>query len=325
MEANISELTVLSPAKLNLFLQIIGKRADGYHNLQTIFQLLDFGDQMSFKLNNTSNQVKLYCSNFSLESADNIIYKAVAELKKITKANFGCDIYLEKNIPIGGGMGGGSSNAATTLLVLNKLCQLNINDDTLLTIAKKLGADVPVFINGNNCFAEGIGEELTPIELAKYYYLIVAPNIQLNTAKMFASKLLIKNSPAIDIKTAMNSYKNCFDTAVKQSSEIIEQEIKLLNEVAKKAVMPVTITGSGSCFFVGFALYSDAEYAQKHFINRKASSSYCFIAQGSDKSSLHKSIFGVWPSGKATGFDPVMRRFESCHPSHLSFLNTARK
>ena len=289
MKKNIpNQITVLSPAKLNLFLQIVGKRQDGYHNLQTVFQLLDFGDKMSFKLNNNSGQITLRCNNTDLQYQDNIIYKAVAELNKVAKSNFGCDIYLEKTIPIGGGMGGGSSNAATTLLVLNKLWQLNLNYDTLLNIGSNLGADVPIFINGNNCFAEGIGEKLTPIKLPEYWYLIVAPNIQLNTGKMFASDDLIKNSTPVDINTAIKSNKNCFELAVKKSSTIIEQEIKLLNEASADSVTPAAITGSGACFFTKFKTQSDAESARSYFINHKTSSSYCVIAKGCNKSLLHK-------------------------------------
>jgi 4-diphosphocytidyl-2-C-methyl-D-erythritol kinase len=289
MKKNIpNQITVLSPAKLNLFLQIVGKRQDGYHNLQTVFQLLDFGDKMSFKLNNNSGQITLRCNNTDLQYQDNIIYKAVAELNKVAKSNFGCDIYLEKSIPIGGGMGGGSSNAATTLLVLNKLWQLNLSYDTLLNIGSNLGADVPIFINGNNCFAEGIGEQLTPIELPEYWYLIVAPNIQLNTAKMFASDYLIKNSTPVDASTAIKSNKNCFELAVKKSSIIIEQEIKLLNEASKNSITPATITGSGACFFTTFKTQSNAESARSYFINHKTSNSYCIIAKGCNKSLLHQ-------------------------------------
>jgi 4-diphosphocytidyl-2-C-methyl-D-erythritol kinase len=275
-------------------LQIVGKRQDGYHNLQTVFQLLDFGDQMSFKLNSNSGQITLSCNNTDLQYKDNIIYKAATELNKVAKSNFGCDIYLEKNIPIGGGMGGGSSNAATTLLVLNKLWQLNLSYDNLLNIGSNLGADVPIFINGNNCFAEGIGERLTPIELPEYWYLIVAPNIQLNTGKMFASDYLIKNSTPVDINTAIKSNKNCFELAVKKSSTIIEQEIKLLNEASANSVTPAAITGSGACFFIKFKTQPDAESAKSYFINHKTSNSYCFIAKSCSKSLLHKeSIFKV--------------------------------
>ena len=287
-----NQITVISPAKLNLFLQIVGKRQDGYHNLQTVFQLLDFGDKMSFKLNRNNRRITLRCNNTDLQYKDNIIYKAAAELNEVEKSKFGCDIYLEKNIPIGGGMGGGSSNAATTLLVLNKLWQLNISYDTLLNIGSNLGADVPVFINGNNCFAEGIGEKLTPIELTEYWYLIVSPSIQLNTKKMFASDNLIKNSTPVDINTAIKSNKNCFELAVKKSSNIIEQEIKLLNKASAKSLTPATITGSGSCFFTKFKTQTDADFAKNYFINHKTSNSCCFIAKGCNKSLLHKtSIF----------------------------------
>ena len=151
------KLSLPAVAKLNLFLHITGRRADGYHNLQTLFQMLDVGDMLHFQANE-HDKITLSCQDRNLEGEDNLIFKAAMLLKPFAPALAGCHIELEKNLPMGGGLGGGSSDAATTLHALNKLWQLNLSTAQLAELGLRLGADVPVFVYGKTAFAEGVGE-----------------------------------------------------------------------------------------------------------------------------------------------------------------------
>lgn len=178
----------LSPAKLNLFLHITGRRNDGYHNLQTLFQLLNWGDEMTFSPNQ-SGQIQIDCNDQSVATEDNLAYRAAALLQQQTRAHqCGVDISLQKRIPTGAGLGGGSSNAATTLLALNELWQINLDSTELMAMGRTLGADVPVFIEGHSAWAEGIGEQLTAVTLPCWDYLIVKPPYLLQHGKFFRQK-----------------------------------------------------------------------------------------------------------------------------------------
>ena len=182
--------TVLSPAKLNLFLHITGRRPDGYHTLQTAFQLLDWGDSMQFTPNN-SGRISLSICNLGISADENLIVRAARLLQeRADDKSVGADIIVDKQIPAGGGLGGGSSNAATTLLVLNQLWGLNLDTEYLQLLGAKLGADVPVFVAGSSAWAEGIGEILTPLDLPPYWYLIIQPDCHVSTAKIFSCEQL---------------------------------------------------------------------------------------------------------------------------------------
>ena len=156
----ISSITLPAPPKINLFLHITGRRDDGYHNLQTLFQLLDGGDNLTFTLTE-NNKISLSTQIEGVAESDNLIVRAASLLQKKSNCTRGCIIDLDKKLPMGAGLGGGSSNAATTLLALNKLWNCDLSIDELAKIGTKLGADVPVFVEGNSAFAEGIGEQLT--------------------------------------------------------------------------------------------------------------------------------------------------------------------
>jgi 4-diphosphocytidyl-2-C-methyl-D-erythritol kinase len=171
-------LSLLSPAKLNLFLHITGRRPDGYHQLQTLFQLLDWGDQLHFSTNN-SGTINLDSADLDIPVEENLIVRAARLLQT---GQLGVDITLDKHIPTGGGLGGGSSNAATTLLALNHLWHRGLSQTELQALGASLGADVPVFVGGHTAWAEGIGEILTPVELPQSWFLILAPDCHVSTA-----------------------------------------------------------------------------------------------------------------------------------------------
>lgn len=184
-----------SPAKLNLFLHIINKRPDGYHNLETIFQLLDYADILRFKVNTIGNIVRTK-GNEDIPAAQDLIIKSATLLQSYTNCAFGVEIEIDKKIPIGGGLGGGSSNAATVLLALNELWQINLPLDELKFLGRQLGADVPVFLHNHSAWASGIGDKLTSLELPETYFLVINPNINSKTRQVFAHQALA-NSPKL--------------------------------------------------------------------------------------------------------------------------------
>jgi len=183
----------LAPAKINLFLHITGQRADGYHELQTIFRLLDFYDTIYLKPTNTS-EIKRVNEVIGVPEAQDLCVRAAKLLQQYSHCKFGVEIKVEKNIPMGGGLGGGSSDAATVLLALNRLWQLNLSREELLQIGLQLGADVPFFIFGNNAWADGIGEQLKPVTLKDAYYVVLNPKVNVSTAQIFANKQLTRNA-----------------------------------------------------------------------------------------------------------------------------------
>lgn len=183
----------LAPAKINLFLHIVGQRADGYHLLQTVFRLLDFGDTIDLKPTQHS-AIKRVNAVSGVPEEQDLSVRAARLLQQHTQCPLGVEIVVKKNIPIGGGLGGGSSDAATVLLALNRLWQVNLSRQELQHLGLQLGADVPFFIYGQNAWAEGVGEVLQTIALKEAYYVVLTPNIHVSTAQIFANKQLTKNS-----------------------------------------------------------------------------------------------------------------------------------
>lgn len=182
-----------APAKINLFLHITGQRADGYHQLQTVFRLLDFSDTIYLRTT-SSKAIKRVNQVANVPEAQDLCVRAATLLQQHTQCQLGVEIAVEKRIPMGGGLGGGSSDAATVLLALNRLWQLNLSREELQTLGLKLGADVPFFIYGSNAWAEGVGEQLQSINLKPAYYVVLNPNIHVSTAQIFANKQLTKNA-----------------------------------------------------------------------------------------------------------------------------------
>lgn len=231
----------LSPAKLNLFLHIIGQRADGYHLLQTVFQLLDYYDELTFTLRD-DQQINLTCNINEINNENNLVLRAAHLLKQ----QQGVDIHLHKNIPMGGGLGGGSSNAATTLIALNHLWQLQLSTQELLALGLKLGADVPVFIQGQSAWAEGIGEVLVPIELPERWFVVLAPPVLVSTPKLFSDNELTRNTSPIKIQEFLEGAETQNDCEVVCSKRYPEVAAALtwLNQFA-----PARLTGTGGCVF----------------------------------------------------------------------------
>ena len=182
-----------APAKINLFLHIVGQRADGYHLLQSVFRLLDLSDTLYLKPT-SDNAIKRIHDVAGVPAEHDLCIRAAKLLQQHTNSSQGVEIAIEKNIPMGGGLGGGSSDAATVLLALNKLWQLNLPTEELIALGLQLGADVPFFLYGTNAWVEGIGEKLQPIALKPAYYVVLNPNVHVSTGQIFANKQLTKNA-----------------------------------------------------------------------------------------------------------------------------------
>lgn len=267
---------VTSPCKLNLFLYITGKRSDGYHNLETLFVLLDHGDQMTFETSDTKDEVNLL-TDFGFPVEKNLIYKAAMLLKKETNCKKGVNISIDKVLPQGGGLGGGSGNAATTLSVLNKLWNLNLPEDKLIKLGTSLGADVPIFIKGTTCFAKGIGEILEPVDIENKYYLVATPDCSVPTKVLFASDKLKKDSPSRSFDELMQTqFDNCFTPVVVNEYPKVKELLDTLSEFGT-----ASMSGSGSSCFVAFDTYDHAKCAQKKIDKLNIKS---FIAKSVSKS-----------------------------------------
>jgi 4-diphosphocytidyl-2-C-methyl-D-erythritol kinase len=203
----------LAPAKINLFLHITGQRADGYHLLQTVFRLLDFYDTIQLKPT-LDSAIKRVNDISGVPAEQDLCVRAAKLLQQYSQCPLGVEIMVEKRIPMGGGLGGGSSDAATVLMALNRLWQLNLSRAELLSLGLKLGADVPFFIYGTNAWAEGVGEQLQTISLKEAYYLVLTPNVHVSTAQIFANKQLTKNA----IPKTMSDFSRASNSVVPNSA-----------------------------------------------------------------------------------------------------------
>lgn len=248
-----------APAKLNLFLHIIGRRDDGYHLLQTIFRFIDFNDRLGFNLRNDGIiQLKTPLAGVSAEQ--NLCIRAAKLLQEKGSVHQGVDIYLEKHIPMGGGLGGGSSNAATTLIILNHLWDLNWSRDCLMELGLKLGADVPVFIYGDNAFAEGVGEKLSTVDLPNAWYLVLMPQVHVSTAQVFANDELTRNTIPITIPPfSICDGHNDLELVVCRMYSDVAKCVGLLKQLDN--TMLVAMTGSGSSVFAEFKTEAQAKEA----------------------------------------------------------------
>jgi 4-diphosphocytidyl-2-C-methyl-D-erythritol kinase len=274
-------ITLPSPAKLNLFLHILDRREDGYHNLQTLFQILDIGDQLSFSVNKQP-EINIISDIKNIKPQDNLVFKVAYALKQATDCQWGCDIQLDKKIPMGAGLGGGSSNAATALVGLNHLWQCNLSLDQLAKIGGKLGADIPVFIKGYTAFAEGIGDKLTPISLDEFYYLVVTPKINIPTEQIFCHSELTRNAPAIKIRAlSQELYRNDCQSVV----ETLYPEVKQVLDWLKRYGNPL-MTGTGASVYCRFDSEKEANLVQQAVPNSWNS----FVAKGINQSPLHKQL-----------------------------------
>jgi 4-diphosphocytidyl-2-C-methyl-D-erythritol kinase len=239
----------LAPAKLNLFLHITSRRSDGYHCLQTIFQFLDYCDVLHFNIRG-DGQLSCQSTAIDISPEQDLVFKAARLLKQYSDTTLGVDIKVEKKIPLGGGLGGGSSDAATTLLALNKLWQLHLSSTILLQLALKLGADVPIFIYGRAAWAEGVGEKLQPVEkyLKEPWYVVIHPGCHVSTAEIFSAPDLTRNLSPIKIGDFLAGRScNVCEVVVRKRYFVVNQALNWLNQhgVAR-------LTGTGACLFAAF-------------------------------------------------------------------------
>ncbi|WP_305417225.1 4-(cytidine 5'-diphospho)-2-C-methyl-D-erythritol kinase [Photobacterium leiognathi] len=242
-----------APAKLNLFLYITGQRPNGYHDLQTLFQFVDYGDTLTITPRR-DNQIRLTPAIEGVKTEDNLIYRAAEALRQAANCDLGADIHIDKILPMGGGLGGGSSNAATTLVALNHLWQTNLFVDELAEIGLKLGADVPVFVRGTSAFAEGVGEKLQPAEPEEKWFLVAKPDISIATVDIFTHPDLPRNTEKRSLEALLRGvYENDCEKIVRSLNPEVDQALSWLLEYA-----PSRLTGTGACVFSEFNTQEEA-------------------------------------------------------------------
>ncbi|CAI1579529.1 4-(cytidine 5'-diphospho)-2-C-methyl-D-erythritol kinase [Serratia fonticola] len=274
-----------SPAKLNLFLYITGRRADGYHQLQTLFQFLDYGDTLTI-VPRQDDQIQLLTPVEGVPDEQNLIVRAARLLQQHCTAHaiatlpHGADISIDKRLPMGGGLGGGSSNAATVLVALNELWQCGLSDDQLAEMGLTLGADVPVFVRGHAAFAEGIGEQLQPANPAEKWYLVAHPGVSIPTPVIFADAELKRDTPVRPLNALLQApYANDCEPIARKRFREVEQLLSWLLQYA-----PSRLTGTGACVFAEF----DSEPAALQVLNQAPAWLRGFVARGVNVSPLHR-------------------------------------
>ncbi|MGU0038814.1 4-(cytidine 5'-diphospho)-2-C-methyl-D-erythritol kinase [Citrobacter freundii complex sp. 2025EL-00176] len=276
-----------SPAKLNLFLYITGQRADGYHTLQTLFQFLDYGDEIGINLRH-DGEIHLLTPVEGVAHEDNLIVRAARLLTKTASASdrlpagSGADISIEKRLPMGGGLGGGSSNAATVLVALNHLWQCGLSVDELAAIGLTLGADVPVFVRGHAAFAEGVGEILTPVDPQEKWYLVAHPGVSIPTPVIFNDPDLPRNTPKRSINTLLKcEFGNDCEVIARKRFREVDAALSWLLEYA-----PSRLTGTGACVFAEF----DTESRARQVLEQAPEWLKGFVAKGVNLSPLHRAL-----------------------------------
>lgn len=248
-----------APAKLNLFLHVTGRRPDGYHTLQTVFQLIDWSDTLHFR--RRDDGVIARVTDIPGVPADtDLVVRAARALQQACGTRFGADIAVDKILPMGGGIGGGSSDAATTLLALNHLWGAGVPREELMRIGLALGADVPVFVFGQNAFAEGVGEELTPVDLPDSWFVVIHPRQHVPTAAIFSDERLTRDSPisiVADFAACTNKFafgRNDLQAIATAKFGEVARALEWLRQYSPHARM----TGSGACVFARFESEQDA-------------------------------------------------------------------
>jgi len=272
-----------APAKLNLFLRITGQRPDGYHELQTVFRLLDWGDRIGLRVRRDDRIVRQGPSVPGVEAQDDLVVRAAQRLQLSANVDKGVDIVVEKNIPAGGGFGGGSSDAATVLLALNRLWGCGLGVDALAELGLALGADVPVFVRGENAWAEGVGERLTPVELPPAWYLLVDPGVHVPTAALFASPDLTRDAAPAKISDFVSGVPlgNAFEPVLRRREPAVDAALAALSRLGD-----ARLTGSGSACFVEFPTQGAAQAA----LAALPAGLVAWLAPGADRSPLHRAL-----------------------------------
>lgn len=267
----------LAPAKLNLMLRVLGRRSDGYHRLQTVFQFIDRCDRLFIEVR-SDGQIRRLAGAEGIEPEDDLVVRAARALQAVTGASLGADIRVDKQLPMGGGLGGGSSDAATTLKALNALWETGLDEDALSRLAVRLGADVPVFLRGWAAWAEGVGEELTPVRLPTPWYLVLAPPSPVSTAAVFGDPALTRDSPPITLADFLRGDRrnDCLAT-VRAHHPAVREAFDWLDARAA-----AHLTGTGACLFAAFDQRGEAE----HVLQQVPPTIPAFVARGRNRSPL---------------------------------------
>jgi len=268
-----------APAKLNLFLHITGRRADGYHELQTVFRLLNWGDTIALRRRDDGAIQRHGNALMNVSQTDDLTLRAALALQHASNTHFGADIFLQKRIPIGAGFGGGSSDAATVLVALNALWRTDLDTDTLAAIGLTLGADVPVFVRGHSAFAEGVGEKLQPLTLPPAWYVLADPQIHVATKALFAAPDLTRNTQPVTMRQFVcgDVLGNAFEPVLRRREAAVDKALQVLSKVGQGR-----LTGSGSGCFIEFASAHAAQLA----LAKLPKSLRAWVAQGVNSSPL---------------------------------------
>lgn len=277
-------LTLPAPAKLNRMLHIVGRRQDGYHTLQTLFQIIDLSDQLTFQ-SRDDGEIYLTSGINGVSHDENLIVRAARLLQQNSGTPLGATLAIKKQLPMGGGLGGGSSNAATVLLGLNHMWQLGYSLEALAQLGLKLGADVPVFVHGHSAWAEGVGEQLTPVMLDTPWFVIIHPGISVSTPAVFQDPQLTRDSHPITMARALQGgapeWRNDCEAIVKERYPPIAEALHWLEQHA-----PSRLTGTGACLFAAFETQHAAQTVAQLAANRWPT----WVARGLNNSPLHDAL-----------------------------------
>lgn len=275
--AGAAAVRFAAPAKLNLFLHVVGRRADGYHLLQTAFRFIDYGDELGFSVR-SDGAVRRVTELAGVSAEADLSVRAARLLKERTGSRLGVDIEMVKRLPMGGGLGGGSSDAATTLVVLNRLWRTGLARAQLQELALELGADVPVFVFGRSAFAEGVGERLAALQLAPAWYLVLVPETAVSTAEIFSAPELTRNTNAITIAAfSVGQGRNDLEPVVCRRYPQVARHLEWLRQYGD-----ARMTGSGACVFCGF----ETETQAQRVLSELPADMRGFVARGLDRHPL---------------------------------------
>lgn len=270
-----------APAKLNLFLHVTGRRPDGYHNLQTVFQLIDLCDTIGISVRD-DGRIERPDGPAGVDPDSDLTVRAARSLRQAIGSRLGATLRIRKRIPMGGGLGGGSSDAATVLLALNELWRGAASLDDLARLGLPLGADVPVFVRGSSAWGQGVGEDLQPLELPESWYVVIHPGVHVGTREVFQSPELTRNSPVITMRAFLQSGgRNDCEPVVRARFPAVAEALDWLGQFA-----PARLTGTGSCIFARCASAIDAERLAARVPERWTS----YVARGLNVSPVHELI-----------------------------------
>jgi len=279
-------LTVSAPAKLNLFLHITGQREDGYHLLQTVFQFLDYADSISLSLRE-DGLINRTSELAGVPAEDDLVVKAAKSLQQRCGSQLGVDIFVDKILPMGGGLGGGSSNAASVLVGLNHLWDCGLSQEELMALGVQLGADVPIFIFAQSAWAEGVGERLKAVDLPEKWFLVLKPSINVSTAKVFSNSQLRRDCSTITIRDFLEGQtENVCEKPVREMYPEVDQALKDLARYCDNGESK--LTGTGACVFAAFDNKEQAEKA----LNELSEKWDGFVAKGMNQTPL-KEFFPI--------------------------------